>query len=733
MPSPTDNTTGRTYKSRKDRPCDGCRKRKVACDMPTGPPCSRCNKLHQSCEFLEKPAKRRRPDNDPLGSPIDDNQEQCSPSFTDYIESFPDLVDPFAGNTPSSLLPLSWPAEPQELQSRVFPVLPRDSSLDASVHPDTTVNAQRPPTTTQASLDPASPSTTTSHLHDLPFPPDRIDADETGCQTLESLSNAFSFYVGPTGTADLSLLRSQNENLSNHTKSVASGLSFRRTRNDALETGAIFGITEHKLIENAVPRATKEQVARAWDEFWETMDRTTAFRLCRLYFKFVNPYYPVLSPEQCPGRVEDIDSFGLALLSGMCASAVPFMLYDETIYDILPRPPMGSQLYRLCWFGLFHELHAPTMATVQACLLLHHHLPTNPVLSDTAFKWSMTSMALTAAQTIGLHRNSLDWNLVPVAERKMRQRLWWAVWTMDKWMSLSRGMPTLINDDDVDVLPLETAAPTVDTIRDHTIGHFESLTHLTMILDDIRRSFYTVRAERVTATNLGQSLDVARPLRARLRDWQESLPPNLKSWTTGGGLAHTHGEMRGRDTERLDGNASLHLSYIITHMMLFRALMRPLQRPLSTSMDQGHLESAAAIIRGALLCVKELVEFLESLPDTRWNAFWHCWSRGNLAIGGCFMVNLLQFLSPGEGLAGSSSDEATTARNHQRAVNAELLTDEASIIFKSELDELTRLIRRWRWISRVSANGAAGNKGLTNLGLFKVETMLSDLSKLQSL
>jgi hypothetical protein len=135
MQSPIDNTTGRTYKSRKDRPCDGCRKRKVACDMPTGPPCSRCDKLHQPCEFIEKPAKRRRPDNTMPDSPKYDNQEECSPSFADYLGSFPDLVDPFTGNTPSNFLPIPWASEPHGHQPRLFPELSRSHSLDGFINP----------------------------------------------------------------------------------------------------------------------------------------------------------------------------------------------------------------------------------------------------------------------------------------------------------------------------------------------------------------------------------------------------------------------------------------------------------------------------------------------------------------------------------------------------------------------------------------------------------------------
>lgn len=44
--------------------------------------------------------------------------------------------------------------------------------------------------------------------------------------------------------------------------------------------------------------------------------------------------------------------------------------------------------------------------------------------------------------------------------------------------------------------------------------------------------------------------------------------------------------------------------------------------------------------------------------------------------------------------------------------------------FSTEYRELQALIRRWRWANRVSAHGAAGVKGLTNLGLLKVEPLM---------
>ena len=49
--------------------------------------------------------------------------------------------------------------------------------------------------------------------------------------------------------------------------------------------------------------------------------------------------------------------------------------------------------------------------------------------------------------------------------------------------------------------------------------------------------------------------------------------------------------------------------------------------------------------------------------------------------------------------------------------------------FTDEHMELQALIRRWRWVNRISANGAAGVKGLTNLGVLKVETLLGNLAQ----
>jgi hypothetical protein len=72
------------------------------------------------------------------------------------------------------------------------------------------------------------------------------------------------------------------------------------------------------------------------------------------------------------------------------------------------------------------------------------------------------------------------------------------------------------------------------------------------------------------------------------------------------------------------------------------------------------------------------------------------------------MVHLLQIVTPSSPAEGQSTIE----RSHYT--------------FDKEYAELQDWIRRWRWATRISANGAAGVKGLTNLGFIKVETLMGN-------
>lgn len=50
----------RPYRSKRQRPCDVCRRRKHACRLDGPPPCTICRLLKTNCTFDQPPVKRRR-------------------------------------------------------------------------------------------------------------------------------------------------------------------------------------------------------------------------------------------------------------------------------------------------------------------------------------------------------------------------------------------------------------------------------------------------------------------------------------------------------------------------------------------------------------------------------------------------------------------------------------------------------------------------------------------------
>ncbi|KAH8881762.1 hypothetical protein GQ53DRAFT_886652 [Thozetella sp. PMI_491] len=696
-------TSSRPYKSRKTRPCDFCRRRRVTCDMPTGPPCHRCAGKSQPCTFEQGPSRRRGPAPEVASEPYVQRQksrEQDSPGL-------------WRGPQHSPLHPQSSPAGAMDIAMFLGGVDAMDW-VDVFNAPGTEPVLPEAAPGTGYSPRVALPSPRGFHHEEAAQPPTlgtytstTVGKDPANTDgSLEYLPGAFSFYIGPTGAADVHLLARQPYDASNLTRPRVSGLRYRRMADAEASRSRppiLFGITDRVLLEKAEPRPTVEAGEPPWARFWKIVDNFQAGRLVQLYLRFVDPYFPVLSRHQVPADPGSLKEMPLALLTAICALALPFVVYDEALVPLLLHPPSCEQLYRLCWFSICEELHAPSLATVQACLLLQQRLPTNPYLSDTAFTWSLMSTAVAGAQTIGLHRDPSSWLSVPHWERALRRRLWWSVWSMEKWVALARGMPSHIAEDDHDVEPLvsddmEGSTPPSSAGQ----AHLPYLVSLTTILSDIQYTYYTVKASRRTSNDLQYSLDVARLLRQRLKDWKDNLPLSIRFGARAAAMS-PHTESPGSDLrsseDDLDGNGSLHLSYIVTHMNLFRALLRPLEKwQESAQLNEALHDGAKAVVTGALLCVKEFVEFIEALVPMSWNAFWHSWSRANFAMAGIFMVHLLHVVT----LASNAVPRVDTEQEHR---------------------ELQDLIKRWRSASR-SANGASGMKGLVNLGLLRVETML---------
>ncbi|TRM69249.1 hypothetical protein BD626DRAFT_544051 [Schizophyllum amplum] len=78
LPSPP--TLSRPFRSRKNRPCDACRRAKTRCAIPAaGPPCVECQQTRKQCTFDQLPPERKKPSKRP-GSPVSGSVSPGGPS-----------------------------------------------------------------------------------------------------------------------------------------------------------------------------------------------------------------------------------------------------------------------------------------------------------------------------------------------------------------------------------------------------------------------------------------------------------------------------------------------------------------------------------------------------------------------------------------------------------------------------------------------------------------------------
>lgn len=457
---------------------------------------------------------------------------------------------------------------------------------------------------------------------------------------LDAHSTRCARFIGETGESNPYLLRHYRYN--ENDECTISKLTYRRIKSTANQNAmpgekgeppVVFMLADDSLAQKGEPRVEDDVLAKARSELAAMFTEQEALKLIALFFRFVYPYFPILSKSEfySNGVLSPslLHTLPLSLLSAMHATALPFMLYDDLLATtIVHSPPPAHQLFRIAWLATTQELHTPRLATLQACLLLLQRAPTNRYTTDTPWKTSLVGWTVSLAQILGLQRECSDWSTIPVWEMSLRKRLWYGVVIMDKWASLGAGMPSHIRNEDWDVLPLtesdlepptieETPNPISGSIESESeLHHFRLLSELTMILNDIMDSYYSLRAIRRTSKDFTYSLDLARPLRTRLKTWNDSLPPSM-------GLRHQD-RMDGRGMDRLSGNPALSLAYIVATMTLFRALLRPLENLTSVEEeDHGIVGSRLAVRAGAKECAKEVVEFVENMGRGALDAFWH--------------------------------------------------------------------------------------------------------------
>jgi hypothetical protein len=332
-------------KSRRNKPCDLCRQKKLLCDLSGGPPCLRCQNSAQPCVFVQRQAERARQKWSQYRPPM--------PSTDDIIVDDHRLMPSCDGSDRDSF-------RTNEVRGSVFDIDANSEQLTNPYDQDPTTYF----TNNHGSVGSQGSSPSVEHgvqidnRHDHPSNSQTTAAifrsasknETTKRTTLENIPGAFSFYIGPTGVSDVHLLLRQLDGLGDVSLDIATGLNVRtvdqvpgRLQQPA-SAPVVFGVTDKTLVQTAEPRAPKSDLERIEAEFWSLLSRKSTYHLVRLYTRFVEPCFSILAPDQIPTAIDEIDNLSLALLAGICASSLvaPYMWMHCTLYYLLRKKASDS-------------------------------------------------------------------------------------------------------------------------------------------------------------------------------------------------------------------------------------------------------------------------------------------------------------------------------------------------------------------------------------------------------
>ncbi|KAK6077427.1 fungal specific transcription factor domain-containing protein [Seiridium cupressi] len=321
--------------------------------------------------------------------------------------------------------------------------------------------------------------------------------------------------------------------------------------------------------------------------------------LVELYFNVIHSPFPILD-EMAVMKAYHQGALPHTLVCEIYAVSLVFWeLSDKIISSYRPLPDV-RYLWNLTVSALHVDFLSPSLSTVLACIL---DLLGRPITSITYNAVNVGS-AVALAQSLGLNRDSSDWNL-DRRQKSLRVRTWWGLLIHDYWASLCHGTPSHIHRDQWDVAMPEISTilddapfgdPSVAKARQMGAQSFVALCKLTKILGEVLPIIYSLRREALEHT-----LKTLRRIETYIDDWQDSLP----SWLNPDDV------LFGRNQP---GALNLRLSFLAVKMCIRRVA---LQATRVLNDEESRYRQVQCIKAGSTL-----IDFVVSLSVDETKAFW---------------------------------------------------------------------------------------------------------------
>ncbi|KAK1624728.1 fungal-specific transcription factor domain-containing protein [Colletotrichum phormii] len=556
----------RRYMSKRQRPCDFCRSRKTACRIEQAPPCRLCVSHNRRCTFVEAAVPRKRL----LTS--DDGPNTGDGSSSSHVGS----------RIPASATTMPSP-------SQIFTQFP-DKELDQLNYTGdfnfTTIQSEfeamfRSPQapSTPSAVWMRSTSRQSSSKEEAEYPP-----------------GANPQLLGLSGDMDPLLLR--------HYRFDDRGMfGFKELAIHSVQDQPVpcqFLVSQQSIFSRRRQEAGSnhpEDIVNG-QELEDIIPVAVGQRLIKLFWDFIQPWWPILSTAQ---PVEPSSS-PPHLLAAIYSITLPFALHDDKLsvdvaYDKPPYPALAQIINK----ALIFEVHSPSIAVAQTLLLLALRPSADPLVADTVYRRDILGRLVACATTLGLHLDPSGWSM-PDWQKGQRQRLSFCIFAVDTWTACVQGSPTLIHRDNWLIAAVEHASSIGSGMRDQDETQLLHFSAVTEILNSALTSLYSARAVNDLAKSNDKTTVLTKPL--------------LQSLSSVSVLA-------GSTTN------SQRLAYLYVRMIILRAGLRPVLVQGSTGYNASDeranpMEEQREAMRD---CTRGLSDVVKSLSSDTDNVFWSSWTQ----------------------------------------------------------------------------------------------------------
>ncbi|KAF6823969.1 hypothetical protein CPLU01_11106 [Colletotrichum plurivorum] len=590
--------SARQWRSRKNRPCDTCRRRKTVCIIESAPPCNFCKGRGLECTSSA-----------PAGSIAAPSASAASASDRPPHDDRATTIDPAPG-----------------------------VRGDLELSPALSSSTDRPPDTDYPRT-PDDEATIPNTTAPGPSGAPHIPAD--GIWTLEDNEHRTAHSMGPAAEQDTHVLDSIRSGIFSSPNDVdADMIQVYAGTAYPWDPPVHFCLLQDEFAahDNAAKATASRQIERLVGPYGQI--------LVRLYFKHIHPVLPVLSKIRFLRQyAADKTKLPASLRGAVYALASVFWKSEPSLKG--PFPFAQHELAVLATDSLQRELDAPNLAKLQAGLLLLHVKPNDVDSIEHPRTWTSTAQAVAAAQMIGLHQDAEKWS-VPGWEKRLRRKLWWAAYIADTWSAVCHGNPPHIypasfNTSDItmeDLRSEEDVPERLQALVDPASVRFQIATGARFlelvkvsrtVRDLIECSFQVPRLVPPVSPEPSKTTRLL-ALKEKLSGWDVLIPQCLTMPQPERAVGPSH-------------NATLHLAYHAYLALLYRALMSP----ATNEAKKNPSSNLRRWFGTALADLAGFTRFMATVTAEDLQGFWGRHARSQLILCGNFLIYLfLLALEPPE-------------------------------------------------------------------------------------